>query len=133
MDDLITKIDSDIQAIARNWANPDGLSGIMLRLAKNNSYLGDLVTEAEAAMDEAKHEYEHLLDTRALGLMDDQKVSKTYAESKAKIEFKPDFENYLTAKKNYGLLKRKRDSLDTIIDTARSRLSLIKGDIRNAN
>lgn len=127
--DIIQKIDADCEAINRKWEDPEGLSVIILRLALSNKTLGDLVSMAEYEMDVARAHYEHARESRKLELVK-AKMGAGVAESTAKVETDDQLQDALETKRKYGLLRRKRDSLNTIIDATRSRLSLIKGDIR---
>jgi|ERR1019366_7876786 hypothetical protein len=127
--DVIKQIDEDLEAINRHWEDPNELSALILRLSLRYGDLGDLVTEAELEMDEQKATLDYTqadLIRKSLNL--DQTAA--WSAANAKAETQEQIKSYLTAKASYGKLKRKRDSVEKIIDAARSRLSLIKSDIR---
>lgn len=134
--DLVEEIRKDEEAINRHWTDPEMLSAIILRLSIKSSTLGELVTESENAMDRAESFYKHKIDTRTLDLRTetDSETGKKYAvgvaEVLARVEVEEDKETYLERKRVYQTLKRKREDLEKVIDAARSRLSLIKGDIQ---
>lgn len=128
---MIERVNEAMEAINRHWADPENLSALILKLSLIYGELGDLVTEAEFEMDSVKERYDYDVATRILELVEEGS-SVAAAEPRAKQEYRQGFREQLTAKKNYGILKRKRDSVEKVIDASRSRLSLIKSDIRNS-
>jgi len=126
---IVQDITDSIGAVNKYWADPEMLSAINLRISLAYEGLGNLVTDAESAMDDLKHDYELNVDQLKLSYVQEGD-SATVAESKAKIELALDYKAYLKAKSNYNQLKRRREAVESILDQSRSRLSLIRGDIR---
>lgn len=127
--DTIEQVNQDLAAINRVWQDPESLSALILRISLKYGELGDLVSEAEGEMDAQKERYEYDVAKQVIqGVKDGRSVASSEAE--AKIDYREAYRLYLTAKKNYGSLKRKRDSVEKIIDAARSRLALIRSDMR---
>lgn len=137
-DEVVSAVQNDVEAVNRQWQDPENLSAIGLRLALNFEKLGDLVTESESIMDAAKSDYDHHIDTRTLELVKtmDNDTGKLYgagvAKQMAEAEYHEEWVAYLETKRKYGRVQRKRQAVEKIMDQVRSRVSLIKGDIRNA-
>lgn len=131
MNPTIEKIQTDLLLINKNWQNPETLSALILRLALLYSDLGDLVTTAEFEMDSIKERYDYDVAKRTLELVEGG-LAVNRADLQAKQEYRQGFRDQLKAKNDYGMLKRKRESLERVLDATRSRLSLIKSDIQHS-
>lgn len=133
---LITEIDTLTSEITEAINNPETISKCLLQIALKNDRLGNLYVMALDMERVAKTDYEYQLDESKLKIMatevDDKgkRVSATYAESRSRIRKKDLLDELNTAKHTVDVLKVKRNDIDRIIDAARSRLSLIKNDIK---
>lgn len=126
---LVDEIDDLLREIWEHLENPELLSFDILRLAVKSGGLGTHLIEAEFDMDQAESQYKYQVDKRKLELVK-QGESATVSESTAKVELQEDYSAYLERKKAYKAIKIKREDTDRAIDAVRSRLSLVKTDLR---
>lgn len=137
MIELIKEIDELAKELFKpeSLENPETISKIILELSVKNMGLGNMVIEAMDFERQAETQYKYEVDKTKLDIMrterddKDKSVSATYSESKAKIETKQLLDEWNECKHKLDVLKVKRSDLDKVIDTGRSRLSLIKQDI----
>lgn len=136
-DQLVSEMDEIIRGMWTHLEDPENLSTDILRLAVLNVGIGNALVEAQDLLNVANTEYKHSFETFKLAAMQDKdengkKVTATAAESMATVEMKEaaDYINVLT--KALMTLKIKRQDTDSVIDAARSRLSLIKNDIKQS-
>lgn len=127
---IVTEIDDLLRDIWKHISDPENLSTDILKLAVLNGGLGNWLAEAQDIERKAEVDYKHRVDEYKLGFVKDGD-SATVAETKAKLAHHDVMQDWLTAQHNATVLKLKRHDTDSAIDAARSRLSLIKGDIRN--
>lgn len=128
---IITEIDSILSVIWNSLENPDILSREILKMSVLYAGLGNYLAEAREAERKAEQHYKFLIETTKLDYVA-AGDSATVSESKAKVEAHEAQETYLQSAKRVDMLKLKREDVERILDATRSRLSLIKGDIRQA-
>lgn len=127
---IVEQIDSDLKAINKHWSNPEMLSALLLRLSLSYGELGDLVSASEFEMENLKEQYDYETTKTITELT---KADKSVASSQleAKLIHRDKYKTYLEAKYSHTIVRLKRQAVEKIIDASRSRLSLIKGDIKN--
>jgi hypothetical protein len=136
IDELVAEIDTLIEAQWQHQSDPENLSIALHKLEVKIGMLSPHVAQAEYDVNTAKADYEVDFDKLKLEYMKekDEKgkaVSATVAESRARIDMADDMLELYAIKKAHTLLKLKREDTQRIVDAARSRLSLIKQDLRN--
>jgi hypothetical protein len=128
---IVQEIDDVLRDIWKHFHNPENLSTDILKLAVLNGGLGNGLAEAFDAERRAEASYKHSVDKLKL-----ENVTKgdsaTVAESKAKQEMFVDQIKWIEKQHQLTVLKLKRQDTDSAIDAARSRLSLIKQDMKQA-
>lgn len=128
--EIVSDADDQIREIWRSVDDPETLSQAILRLSVLNAGIGNFLHEAMLEESAAERHYKFMLDKQKLALVDEGK-SATVAESMAKIAYNDTLKNWHEKTHAVNILKLKRNDVDRIIDAARSRLSLIKLDIRH--
>lgn len=129
LESIITDIDNLLRDFWKHIKDPENLSQDILKLSVLNGGLGNYLAEAHETERQAEATYKYEVDKLKLELVK-AGDSATVAESKAKIERFDLQAEWLVAQHNLTVLKLKRQDTDSAIDAARSRLSLIKNDIR---
>lgn len=127
--DLVIEADELIRNCYRYSDDPENLSKTILELAIKNAGIGNHLADAEALEADAKAHWRYKIEKRKLELVDEGK-SATVAESKAELEHFEEGQEYRQLKKAVTLLKLKRDDINRIFEGGRSRLSVIKADLR---
>lgn len=136
--ELIIEIDDLVRKIFIHIDDPETITQTLLALSIKNVGLGNLLVEALELEREAETQYKYQVSKRKLEIMKTEKddkgksVSATYAEDKAKIEHKEILDELNHLKGRVDILKVKRSDVSSVIDTGRTRASLIKNDIRNS-
>lgn len=134
MDELIKSIDQLMEKASTNQAldNLDLMAKVIVGLASYMYTLSSYIAEADK--EEATLE-EHLKYTRE-GIIKEvvegkrgEKKTEAYAKALARTETQDEADNYLKARYTSRLLNLKRMSVNTFIDTVRSRLSQKKQEI----
>lgn len=125
----VEQVDELVKQIYTQLDNPEYLSRSVLALSVLYAGLGNYLVEAR--------DQERVLDVAykvEFGRVKLKYVkegdSATIAESRARLDLVGFAENILAANKRVDILKLKREDVDKLIDAARSRLSLIKGDMQ---
>lgn len=127
---IVSEIDDVLRDIWRHFDDPENLSRDILKLAVLNGGLGNGLADAFDNERRAEIVYKHAVDKLKLQLVE-KGDSATVAESKAKVEETNKLSVWLEDQHRLTVLKLKRQDTDSAIDAARSRLSLIKQDLRN--
>ncbi len=126
---LIDDIESKSKGLYANLDDSEHISKTLFELAILAMGLGNFLIEALDNERMAESTYKSQLDQRVrMGIQEGEAVNKS--ELKARQESLGEMSKWLKAKRNVDVLKIKRADLDKVIDTGRSRLSLIKNDIR---
>lgn len=134
MEELIQNIDKLMEKASTNKSleNLDLMAKVIVGLASYMYTLSNYIAEADR--EEATLE-EHLKFTRE-GIIKEviegkrgEKKTEAYAKALARIETQSESEDYLKARYNSRMLNLKRMSVNTFIDTVRSRLSQKKQEI----
>lgn len=128
---LATEIDDLINTIWRSLDDPETLSKTLEQLAVKYRGIGNYLHEAYNEQIDAKRRHDHYVETQKLHYVG-QGDSATVAESKAKIDSHDQKEKLDEANKRLTWLKLAREDIELNLDVGRSRLSLIKGDIRQS-
>lgn len=132
--DLVNDIDGKAKALYKSLDSPEDISKILFEMAILSVGLGNYLIEALDNERRLDSKYKYDLVERKLELVSktnpstDKLYSATVAESIAEQEISN--EALLESKRQVDILKIKRADLEKVIDTGRSRLSLIKNDIR---
>jgi Mg/Co/Ni transporter MgtE len=124
---LVDEIESKSKSLYLNLDDSETISKTLFELAVLSMGLGNHLIEAQDADRVAETLYKHNMD-EAIALNSDMPFNK--AELEAKRQLHSEKVRWNEAKRQVDVLKIKRGDLDKVIDTGRSRLSLIKGDIR---
>ena len=134
MNDLIKNIDQLMEKASTNQAleNLDLMSKVIVGLASYMYTLGNHIAQAdrdEATQEELlKYTRECIIKEVVEGKRGDKKT-EAYAKALAREETQELAEQYIKARYNAKLLGLKRMSVNTFIDTVRSRLSQKKQEI----
>lgn len=137
-DVLVAEMDDIIRGIWTHLEDPQSLSNDILRLSVLNVGIGNALVEAQDLLNTADTERKYALQTIKLAKVKEtdpdtgKKIPMGVAEAMAEIETKKLADHMNVLSKAVMLLKIKRNDTDSVIDAARSRLSLIKKDIQNA-
>lgn len=133
---LVDEVDRLMRLVYSQQSDPEGLSKTLDQLSVRNVGLGNLLVEALDLARQAETSYNYEVNKKKLALTKqvDPNTSKTHsatvAESMAEVEHHQKKEEWDGLKKSVDTLRIKRADLGQVIDTHRSRLSLIKGDIQ---
>lgn len=136
--DIVAEIDDVLRDIWKHMEDPENLSRDILKLSVLNGGLGNWLAEAQDLERRMEAAYKHDVDARMLNIRETEKNEKghppaiDYAKAKATIEKAEQLDAWLDGQHQVTVLRLKRQDTDQAIDAARSRLSLIKQDIRQA-
>lgn len=126
---IVAEVDDLVRDVWNAWDDPETLSGLILKLSVLYAPLGNYLAQArdeERKMDTyikyhfANHKRSHIEHGDSVAL----------AETKARTELENQYKDQDFAANRIDILKLKREDVEKLIDAARSRLSLIKGDIQ---
>lgn len=127
--DLVNDIDEKAKALYKSLDSPEDISKILFEMAILSVGLGNHLIEALDSERQLESGYKASLDKHVrVGIEEGDAVNK--AELKARHLSKDEKLKWLESKRQVDILKIKRADLEKVIDTGRSRLSLIKNDIR---
>lgn len=126
---LIDDIETKSKGLYASMDDSETISRTLFELAILSMGLGNHLIEALDEERKLDSLYKFSIDNTTMKFVQDsQPVNKAELMSReSNYHLKKD---WLKAKRNVDVLKIKRADLDKVIDTGRSRLSLIKNDIR---
>lgn len=127
---VITKVDKLIFSLRTLQDDPENLSKALDNLAILARLLGKFLVAAEEEANITKTQYNYLLNKQTLEYISGGKAAGV-SETMAKQALKPELDTLYKWQHNVSVLKIARDDIDRIINTNRTRISLIKGDIRS--
>lgn len=126
---LIDNIETKSKGLYANMDDSETISRTLFELAILSMGLGNHLIEAQDAERVAETLYKHNLDEAvAEALKSEMPFNKSELDAKRRLHNEK--VEWNEAKRNVDVLKIKRADLDKVIDTGRSRLSLIKEDLR---
>lgn len=128
---IVSEIDDLLRGVWTHLEDPQNLSLDILKLAVLNGGLGNWLAEAQDTERHEEANYKNMVDKVKLSLVATGD-SATVAESKAKQLNYSSLQLWLQAQHTVTVLKLKRQDTDQAIDAARSRLSLIKQDMKQS-
>lgn len=128
-EDIVADIDTILKEVWQHLEDPENLSKDILKLAVLNGGIGNWLAEAQDLERRVEAAYKHDVDRKKLDYVK-AGDSATVSESKAKLDLAEQMDAWLDAQHQVTVLKLKRQDTDQAIDAARSRLSLIKQDIK---
>lgn len=127
--EIVNEIDAKSKELYNNLDDSETISKTLFELAILSVGLGNHLIEALDRERQLESSYKYKIDVRVLeGVEAGEAVNKS--ELKARKELNTHKDNWLEAKRQVDILKIKRADLEKVIDTGRSRLSLIKNDMR---
>ena len=130
--DILDQIHERAQTVWKSKDDPETLSRVLVELAGLNWGLGQWLADAEEAERDLKTEYEY---HRAKFMNEQTETAGSVAKAEilATLDdnLKEEKKEYNVVKHGLELYKLRRRDTDKLMDAIRSRLSLIKQDIRN--
>lgn len=135
-DQLIKEIDEIVRGLWSHLEDPETLSRDIAQLSVLNYGLGKALALVVGELIDLETDYKHDFEAAKLETMespreDGKKVSATAAESVARVQLRELAEEIARLEKAVAAFKIQRSDTEQVIEAARSRLSLIKQDIRN--
>lgn len=128
-EEIIQDVDDLVRAVWTDWENPEKLSEDLMKLAVLYTPIGNLLAEARDDERREEADYKYRVEVDKLDHIAEGDTA-TKAESKAKVQHREQQKIVFTLTRQSEALKFKREDVEKLIDAARSRLSLIKGDLR---
>lgn len=110
----------------------ESLSKYQVEIAALNSQLGNKMAQAGWLSRKADRAYRKIREQIKVDYVDKQKKAIGYADSRKYIDTFDEHEVYNKAKYMEEDLRSLRDSTQDLIDTVRSRVGVIRSDIKNS-
>lgn len=133
-DQIISKIEKLSNQMFSNLESPEILSVGIIQLATYNSALGNYLVEANdlerQAETQYKYEYQKAFDKHRKPDSQGKKISEGDAKALAFRETKELLDEHNTTQHMVDIIQIKRRDTEKLIDTIRSRLSFIKGEMK---
>lgn len=129
-EELVNEADDILRVIFNSLDNPEIISTKLLRLAVIYGGIGNCLAAAQNAERQAETTYKYELNKKKASYMK-AGSSATAAEVPATVDVKKYRDDWDSWKHNASILKIKREDIEKVIDTGRSRLSFIKQEIKN--
>lgn len=126
---IVAEVDDLVRAVWSAWEDPETLSGLILKLSVLYAPIGNYLAQAREEERWEETMYKSAVNKGKIHYVSEGD-SATLAESKSHEDHTQDKNDWVETQNRVDTLKLKREDVEKLIDAARSRLSLIKGDIQ---